>query len=318
MGRKKDKETSSEAQDSRLVSALRKVAVGFGIAAGLVLTGYATHRLYGYVDRTVALVPDSPKVVLANRPVWMGDFLADQLCGLARPPGGYSALNSQVLKTVKARLEGNVRANAYIKQIRELKLVYGNRPGDTLILDCEFRAPVALLHYQDRYYMVDGDGFYLPENYSADQVSKVVFGTDGRLNMRIVEGIKSGPPMPGAKWDGEDVVAAIDMVKVLGDARNRGYTEEIIKVDVSNFAKRQDEREAQIVLFTKQNTQIRWGMPVTSTDFLAEVPSGQKLERIKQLHSKTGRPDGGLSWVDLRKDLIEYPRDEMQAASRIK
>ena len=118
-----------------------------GSAAWLDLpwSAFGIFKVYAYVDQNVAYSNDPPKVVLKDRPAWMSDLLADQICEAARPPGGHSALNRDLPKNAKMALQENVRTNAWIREIRQLKLVYGERPGDTLVLDCEFRAPSRLV-----------------------------------------------------------------------------------------------------------------------------------------------------------------------------
>ena len=234
----------------------RSALIGGISIASIALVSFGLYKVCKYVDHNVAYSNEPPKVVLKNRPAWMSDLVAEQICTAARPSGAHSALDNRMLRDAKAMLENNLRTNAWIKQIHQLKLVYGQRPGDTMMLDCEFRVPVALIHYKDAYYLVDGEGYALPERYPADQVARVIFGTDGRMNIRVVEGIHGDRPMPGQKWEGDDLAAALDMIKLL---HGRQYAEEIVKVDVSNYAGRQDSREAQLVLVTRQNTQIRWG-----------------------------------------------------------
>jgi hypothetical protein len=308
MARRK-KDDGKPALGDEMRARFRKVTLfALGAMALAALCGLGIFKVYQYVDKNVATVTEPPRVVLANRPVWMSDFLVEQISNLAKPPGGYSALNNQMLKDVKARLENNLRSNAWIRQVRQLRLEYDKRPGDTLIIDCDFRVPAALVHCEDFYYFVDNDAFQLPERYPAEYLPKVMYGPDGKLQFRIIEGVRGGPPMPGQRFAGDDLAAALDMVKLL---YGNDFTEDIVKVDVSNFGKRQDEREAQIVLYTRFNTQIRWGRPATSTDLLAEVPTGQKMEYLQRAYLKYGRPDGGLSWLDLRKDKAEGPESEI-------
>lgn len=290
---------------------LKSLLVGVCCMAGFALIGFGIFKVYAYVDEDVAYSKDPPKVVLKDRPIWMSDLLADQICEAARPPGGHSALNRDLPKNARLALKENVRTNAWIREIRQLKLTYGERPGDTLVLDCEFRAPIALVHWQDGYYLVDAERVILPERYSDDQISKIIFGRDGKMNIRLVEGVKSErPTFPGDKWAGEDLAAALDMIiRVL---HGRAFTEEILKVDVSNYGGRVDPREAQIVLHTRRNTQIRWGRPVASDD-LSEVPPAEKLQKIEQIYTQYHRVDAGEPWIDIRFDRVTKPADQPAA-----
>ena len=292
---------------------LRKsIFVGLCCMVAFALIAFGIFKVYAYVEQDVAYSSEPPKVVLKDRPTWMSDLLAEQICEAARPPGGHSALNRDLPKNARIALQENMRTNAWIREIRQLKLVYGERPGDTLVLDCEFRAPIALVKWQDNYYLVDAEGVILPEKYSDDQISKIVFGRDGKMNIRVVEGVRSErPAFPGQHWVGDDLKAALDMIKVL---YGKPFTEEIIKVEVANYEGRDDGREAQIVLYTRRNTQVRWGRPVASTD-LAEIRPAEKLRKLEQIYAQYSRIDAGEPWIDIRFDRVTKPAGPTTAAS---
>ena len=281
--------------------------VSLGVIAAIVLCSVGMLKVYRYVRTYAAYCPEPPRIILKNRPVWMTDLMANQICDAARPTGGHSAIDGQMLRDIKSTLESNVRTNAWIKQVRQLRLEYGQRPGDTLVLDCEFRVPIALLKFENSFYLVDGDGISLPERYGAEHIGKIIYGSNGKVNIRVVEGISGGrPSLPGQIWEGDDLRAALDMVKGLFA---KDYADEILKVDVTNFNGRVDPREAQIVLWTNHTpaSQIRWGRPFKSTDDLAEVPTGQKLQNLQNIFLKYHRVDAGRPWIDIRFDSVTYP-----------
>jgi len=182
--------------------------------------------------------------------------------------------------------------------------VYGQRPGDTLEVDCEFRAPIALVQWGQYYWLVDGDGMKLPEEFTSPHVPQIVIGRDGKMNIRIVEGVRQPPPETGSKWAGQDLAAALGMVKLL---YGKPFAEEIVTVNVANFAGRKDPREAQIVLRTKHATEVRWGRPLDAQDFFAEIPVSQKLDVMKSIVEQYGRVDAHRPWIDIRFDKITYP-----------
>ena len=68
---------------------------------------------------------ESPNVVLKNRPVWMSDFLAEQIAKTARPAGTHSAFDHQLLVDTVALL----RANPWIRDVRQVRRAYGRKPG---------------------------------------------------------------------------------------------------------------------------------------------------------------------------------------------
>src|SRR5687768_12569665 len=143
-----------------------------------------------YVDREVALPKAPPVVLLKNRPVWMTDFLAGQIAASVRPAGLHSAFDHQMLVDRVAML----KTNPWIRNVRQVRRAYGRRPADTLEIDCDCRAPIALVRWQKDYWLVDGDGVKLPEKFAAADVPKIVIGQDGRTNIRIVDGVQRPPP----------------------------------------------------------------------------------------------------------------------------
>ena len=130
--------------------------------------------------------------------------------------------------------------------------------------------------------------------------------------MSLAAGTKFGPyeiiaPVgAGQKWTGDDLAAGLDLAKVL---YGLNYTEEIVKIDVSNFGGRIKPMEAQISLITKYDTQIRWGLPINSKDLIGEIPAARKLSVMEQVFADYHRIDGGWPWIDIRFDLPTYPKD---------
>lgn len=283
------------------VAAIRRAlmhVLGVVVLAGLLAGGY--WRMRKYVESQVTAQDRPPKVVLKDRPAWMSDALAAQIIRSLQPAGIHSTFDRKLLVETAAILS----RNPWIKQVREIRRAYGQRPGDTLEIDCDFRAPIALVHWKDFYWLVDSDAVKLPDQFTAQQLSSIVRGRDGRLNLRIIEGVREAPVESGRTWYGKDLAAALDMVKLLFGA---GWAEEIVKVDVSNFGGAIEPKEAHITLITKYGTSILWGRPVGDDDFIGEVPASEKLRRLEQIRVQYGRIDAGRPWIDIRLDEVTYP-----------
>lgn len=292
-----------EPRDPQQVARVRRVMLHLACAIvfiGLCVTGLFLDRRY--VEHKIVFAKQPPVVVLKNRPVWMSDFLAEQIVKTARPAGAHSAFDHQLLVNTVAML----KANPWIREVRQVRRAYGQQPGDTLEVDCEYRAPVALVKWQDFFWLVDGDGIKLPEVFSATDVPLILKGQDRKVNIRVIEGVTHAPPETGAKWAGGDLQAGLELVKLLF---GRPYAEEVERVDVSNFGGRQNLRQAQLVLVTRHNTQVRWGLPVTvpPDDFGVEVPAAQKLAFMQAIWEENGRVDGKFGWVDIRFDTVLIP-----------
>jgi hypothetical protein len=276
-----------------LLHTLGSVAVVLACAGGI-------HLLRHHVERRVVF-PDRPaKIVLVNRPAWMSDFLAEQIIRAVRPAGIHSTFDHQVLVDVGTIL----RTNPWVKEVRQVRRAFDKKPGDTIEIDCEYRAPIALVHWKDYFWLVDGEAVKLPEQFTQDQLPRIVMGPNRKLNIRVIEGVQQAPVESGQKWAGADLEAGLDLVRLL---HGQPYAEEIVKVDVSNFAGRNSQKDAQIVLVTKYGTEIRWGRPINSRDFFVEVSANQKLKYMQQVYEQFHRVDGNFPWIDIRFDKITYP-----------
>lgn len=282
-----------------LLNLLGVILLGGGLAL-------ATISAKAYVANDVDAPTGPLNIVFKHKPVWMTDFLAQQIAATI-PRQSSSDFDRGLLVSVVNALH----QNPWVAAVKQVRRVYGQAPGDTLEINATFRAPIALVKWGDYFWLVDGQGIKLPEQFVAAHVPKVVIGRDGKLNIRIIEGVEDPPPDPGLRWRGHDLAAGLAMVKLL---YGRPWAEQIISVNVANYAGRVDPRQAQIVLRTKFGTEVRWGRPINATDFFAEVPVSQKLKEMAEVMTQYGRVDAGQPWIDLRFDRITYPKPTQVSA----
>lgn len=265
--------------------------------------GCVTVFLYmrDYVERSVAPATHPPTVKFTTRPAWMSPLVADQLATSFRPAKAGSVFDHDMLVDVANRL----RANPWVAKIARVRRVFGNRPGDTIEVDCTFRSPMALVRSRDDYWFVDANGIKLPERFAEADVNKIVRGGDGRVNIRVIEGVRQPPPADaGRLWLGEDLAASLDLVKRLYD---QPFADDIVRVNCANFAGRVDQREAQLVLVTGHNTEIRWGRPWVASDTFIEVRPERKMDNLRRIAAKYGRVDAGQRWIDVRFERVSTP-----------
>ncbi len=285
--------------------AYTRVALHLSLALLLIAAGgVGFYFLKQKVDQTY-LYPRLPiKVVLKDRPVWMCDLLADQIEKSARPVGLRSALDQQLLKDSYEML----RHNPWVRQVRQVRRVFGEKPGDTIEIDAEYRAPIALVAWGGYYWFVDSAGVKLPEYYTGDELPQIMFGRDPsrrQVNIRVISGIHNPPPEEGRKWPGDDLLAALDVARLLS---GESFANEIWRIDVANFAGRESPADPQIVLVTDHKTRILWGEPIGGV-FHAEVDPRIKLQHLAQLKQEYGRVDANHPWVNIRFDKVTYPID---------
>jgi hypothetical protein len=132
----------------------------------------------------------------------------------------------------------------------------------------------------------------------------------------IIEGVaRPAPKNAGQKWTGEDLHAALDLEALLLDPANQPFTHEIRKINVANFGGRHDPREAQLVLYTRYGTEVRWGRPVKAADRFIEVDPGRKIDYLRHVYKDYGRVDANQPYgIDIRYDKITYPSLDPSAA----
>jgi hypothetical protein len=271
---------------------------------------YGLQKLKQHVERDIAFSSDPMIVVIKNRPGWMSDNVLQEIAGVARPKGAHSPFDRQLLVDARKALE----ADPWISHVNEVRRAYTNRPGDTIELDCEFRVPAAWVRWGQYYWLVDRNACKLPEQYSSAKMPGEVVGEDGRINLRIIDGVRTPPPEAGRKWEGADLAAGLEMASVLF---NRAYTEEIVKIDVSNYGGREDRDAAQIALMTRYGTKVLWGRSPSDPDAFIEIRPEQKLASLKDVYDQFGRVDMRQPWIDVRFEGVRYPSPAEPASASI-
>lgn len=261
-----------------------------------------------YIDAKVDKQTAPPAVVFKDRPAWMSDVLFMQITSTIAPTTARSTFDHQLLVETVEKL----RSNPWIAAVREVRRGFSKTAGDTLEIDADFRTPAALVRWGEYYSLVDNKGVKLPEQYPRDMATRIVHGSDGRVNIRVIEGVFNPPPEPGKPWRGEDIQAGLQMVKLLFD---EPFAQDVLKVNVENVNRRISAKDPQIVLKTRYGTEVRWGRPISATDFFMEVSPDQKIASLRQIYAQYGRIDAKQPWLDLRFDKITYPAPASQASS---
>lgn len=303
MGKATKKSKAMGSDNSESATARRAIAIHLlvlGVLVGAGLLGF--RRLRQHVENDLAYPANIPEIVLKDRPIWMAESLAEQIASSIRPKTIVSAMDRSLLEKTAQTLQ----QNPWVRQVRQVRRLYGHSAGDLIEVDCEYRTPLALVATAKEYILVDGDGVRLPERFGLNPIPRIMFSADGRVNLRIVEGVVAPPPFKaGLKWSGEDLQAGLELVKFM---YGRVEAEDIHRVNVANYGERQAKGNAEMVLITKYHTEIRWGKPLHRWRW--EVSPTQKLERMANLWKQTGRVDGGLAWLDVRLDRTVKPDEE--------
>jgi len=298
-----DKESGRKDNFSAVFLHLFRVVLLVGGLAYLVMV---TRK---YIETEVPVPAGQLRVALVNKPVWMSDYLAEQIAATV-PKNSSSAFDHDLLVATVKKLQ----KNPWVAKVNQVRRVYGQQPGDTLEVDCDFRAPIALVKWGDNYWLVDNDGFVLPEKFTAENLEKITIGRDGRTSFRIVQGVHLAPPESGKKWGGSDLAAGLDLVKLF---YGKLFLDEVTAIDVSNFAGRVRRADPQVTLQTRYGTQIWWGRPPNSKDFFVEVSAARKLEILRAVVQQHGRIDANQAYVDVRYDDYLVPTTQPTEARTV-
>lgn len=253
------------------------------------------HYVKQYVDHEM-MPQKPPMIVIKNRPHWMSDFLVQRIAGTVRPTGVRSAFDRELLLDAKKSLSDN----PWISKVYEVRRAYRNGPGDTLEIDCEYRAPAALVKWGAYYWLVDRDGYKLPEQYEYADIDKIVRVQDERIDIRIIEGVHRPPPETGKKWQGDDLAAGLEMAALLAD---KPFAQQIDRISV---AKHHNPREPHVVLITRFNTEVRWGRTPKELEKepFMEISTARKLEKLQRIYTQCGRVDAAQpDGIDIRFDV---------------
>ena len=284
----------------------RLVRLGF---AALFVGGVAGVLLGArvYAERTVLTPANPPHVEIVNAPAWMNPQLRSRIEQVATPPEPRSSLDGQTMQNVAASLA----AEPWVKKVNQVRREYRDAPGDTLAIDCEFRAPVALVQDGNWFWMVDADGVKLPERFAKSELSQVALGQGLQgIQLRIVIGVRANAPEAGEGWKGDDLKAALDLARLF---HGKPYMDDVAMIDVSSVeppSLDETRRRNEIVLHTKYNTQVVWGESIPQGNaFSSDVPVDQKMMVLESLYNRFRRLDAGQRWVNIRYDRVLYPTD---------
>lgn len=282
----------------------RKVALwGLIAALGATMTGLGYNRLKRLVETKYATPGQPPVVVLKNRPAWMNDFLAERIAQVARPNTAGSSFDHAMLRDVHDQLLSDPDVSRWVEKVNRVRRVYGAAPGDTVEVDATYRVPAALVGFEGDFWLVDARGVKL-EQIQTDQVPRVVLSKDGKLVIRVIDGVSRRPPDPG-RAASDDLSAGLELLRLLHD---KPFAQEILKVDVSNYGGRRDMAAAHLVLVTRNNTEVRWGRPVNTKHNFGEVDDARKLTYLERIVAEFGQVDARRPWIDVRFDRVIYPK----------
>ncbi len=258
------------------------VRIGFFalLAVGIVMF---FNMCEGYVQSISQKRDLSLTVELKNPPDWLSPELNRDIC-LAT---GINRDDFLLDKSLTSQWRNNLAQNPWIKNVNNIHKRFDGR----VVLDCDIRRPLAIIENQGRNFYIDVEGMVMPYQ-----------PTNGHL-VRL-RGHQSESLKPGESIHTPELIAGIEVLQLIlqvdenlpmGD---RLWTELAI-LDVSNFQGRQDALRSQLTLYTKGNTEVRWGAPVGNYIAFKEASDKLKLTTLYREFKQTGSLDH-YQYVELR------------------
>ncbi len=222
---------------------------------------------------------DRIEVAFLDSPSWMTPSDLEPLQTLVAREAGVSAYDRQGLERAQSALMGS----GWFNEVRQVR-----RIGSSEIeVDATFADPIALVVDAQGEHLLDSNGRLLPRTYAP--------GTSPKLT-RILGASLPRPTRAGQLWPGADLLAGVEMAKLIGTQRWRS---QVSAVDVGEFRTRQT-----LALLTTNQCRLIWGR-APGSEASAEVPAAQKLRYLDLLTNQYGRIDGaGPQSIDLSVDYV--------------
>jgi hypothetical protein len=273
-----------------------------GILILLVLLAAVIGFGFSFLERYVQEVNRSRQVNLkvklevngAPPPRWASEELIRQVCLSTEIRQEDDFSDPELVK----RWNENLAKNPWVKKIHRLHKRYeGEEDGKhegMLIIDCELRQPLASVQADSGLCYVDAEGMVLPA-VPLDGPGGHLVRLQGGANKSIRSGIQISS---------ESLLAGIQVLSEIRKTEDQLPTEdqlwsELAVMDVSNYEGRLDPRGSHLVIYTGDNTEIRWGAALKRERPYYEAPAVTKLMHLYRSHRRY-KSFKDYEYVDLR------------------
>ncbi len=219
------------------------------------------------------------EVSFLDAPHWMTPADLAPLQDLVAREAGNSAYDRDGL----ARAQVALGSTGWFEEVRQVRRLHSS----AIEVDALFADPIAVV--------VDGDGEHLLDSQARLLPRTYAIGTAPNIT-RILGVSQKRPERPGQTWEGADLVAGVEMARLVSTQRWRN---QVAAVDVGEFRTRQT-----LSLVTTGQCRLVWGR-APGNESSAEVPAAQKLRYLDLLSNQYGRIDGaGPQSIDLSVDYV--------------
>jgi len=154
----------------------------------------------------------------------------------------------------------------------------------------QWRVPAAAVLEDGREILIDWDARVLPISYRA-----------GASNQFVITNAALPSPSVGGAWDEPEIRDALRLRELLA---REGLLSQVEGVDLGS-----GPEHGVLTILTNGDARIIWGGG-PGRERPAEMPTGVKVERLRELQRTTGRIDASVRLVDIRGQHILMQRRE--------
>ncbi|MGV6814724.1 MAG: hypothetical protein ACWA5W_06930 [Phycisphaerales bacterium] len=290
MARKSTRKKTTKKQDIERHERNKRLAIGAGIllAGGGVFVGAAMGL--GELDRKASayVVRGNPQVEIdwpmgeTDQP-WLPLSERDRLESLlTRAAGGGQGLSQAPLAEVGYAL----MKSGWVDGTPTVRWTGDGR----IVVDADWRVPAGAVRVGTREVLIDWKGVVLPLDYAI-----------GESNQRFFINVDAAMPEEGKPWLGTDLQDGLALLELLSD---EGLLEQVEGFDLG-----EGPDSGTIKIITVRGSEVIWGAGPGRIR-PGEVPTSQKVDRLRMLYGETGLIDAGWESVDIRGDDILSRRKE--------
>lgn len=279
MTRKKTSKRKSSKHNAEHAQRNKRIAIGSAVvllASGVFVGGAMG---VGELDRKAAsfVVPMNPSVridwpMTSQGVIWMPNADRDEIATrLSRAVQGGKGLSIAPLEEASLALmsTGWINGTPTARWTSE---------GEIMI-DAQWRVPVAAIRVGTREIIIDRDRHALPLDYQINESNQLYF-----MN------VDARQPEIGQQWLGTDLQ---DGLALLTELETHKLLEQVAGFDLGEGAD-----SGTIRIITTRGAGITWGGG-PGRERPGEVPTSQKIDRLRTLFERTGLIDGGLEYLDI-------------------
>lgn len=225
----------------------------------------------------------SPNDFSFHFPAWVTDRFPGDMKKIKGLNEHYGMYDNDLTQKIAGIYENVV----LVKKVESVKRVFPNTLNIKLVL----RKPAAVVRNGSNTYLVDENCVLLAKEYYTLPYAE--------YDSPCIQSAKPAKlPLLGHEWNDKGVKAGIALSKFL-KANNVPDLFKICAIDVSNVCKKRATGRSDIILWTENNTQIRWGCSPLCKD-PGELPEEEKLQNLLSVAKTEGTELEQMEYVDVR------------------